>query len=163
MSGRLIGIAVRPGRRQPMRLLEHATVTPEVGVDGDHKGMKLKTRQVTLLALEDWQAALAELDPGQGAVDLLWTARRANLLIEGLELPAASGAILVVGPVRIEVTRPVFPCTRMLEAHAGLMRALAKPWRGGIAGRVVAGGEVALGDAVAVLDAGRPWTRPRLP
>lgn len=163
MSGRLIGIAVRSARRRPMQLVERASVTPETGIEGDHKGAKLKTRQVTLLALEDWQAALADLDPANGPADLPWTARRANLLTESVVLPAASGAVLVIGSVKIEVTKPVFPCTRMLEAHADLMRALAPDWRGGIAGRVIEGGEFAVGDAIVIAEAGRPWARPRLP
>jgi MOSC domain-containing protein YiiM len=146
-----------------MRLVDKATVTPEIGIDGDHKGMKLKTRQVTLLAAEDWQAALADLDPAKGATDLAWTARRANLLIEGLELPAASGAGLAIGPVRLEVTRPVFPCTRMLEAHPDLMRALARGWRGGVASRVLNGGTIELGDPVVITSQGRPWRRPKPP
>ena len=154
MSGRLIGIAVRSARRRPMQLVERAQVTPEIGVEGDHKGAKLKSRQVTLLALEDWRAALADLDPANGPTDLEWTARRANLLTEGVVLPAASGAILAIGSVRIEVTKPVFPCTRMLEAHPDLMRALSPDWRGGVAGRVIAGGEIAVGDAVTI-DRGR--------
>ena len=146
-----------------MTLVDKAQVTPEIGVEGDHKGMKLKTRQVTLLALEDWQAALADLDPAKGPTDLAWTARRANLLTEGLTLPAASGAILVIGGVRIEVTRPVFPCSRMIEAHPDLMRALSPPWRGGVAGRVLEGGEISVGDVVSIVEAGRPWSRPKLP
>jgi MOSC domain-containing protein YiiM len=125
--------------------------------------MKLKTRQVTLLAREDWLAALADLDRAKGPTDLPWTARRANLLTEGLVLPAASGAIIGIGAARLEVTRPVFPCTRMLAAHPDLMRALAKDWRGGVAAKVLEGGPVRLGDAVTILAAGRPWTRPRLP
>jgi MOSC domain-containing protein YiiM len=140
-----------------------AEISLETGVAGDHKGIKLKTRQVTLLAWEDWRAALADLDPAKGSADLPWTARRVNLLIERLTLPAASGAVLGIGPVRLEVTRPVFPCTRMLEAHPGLMRALARDWRGGIATRVLEGGKVRLGDPVTVLVEGRPWKRPKLP
>ena len=163
MISRLVGIAVRAARRQPMTLVDKAVVTPDIGIEGDHKGMKLKTRQVTVLAAEDWAAALADLDPARGPVDLPWTARRANLLTEGLILPAASGAILVIGQVRIEVTRPVFPCTRMLESHHDLRRALAPSWRGGVAGRVLEGSEVALGDAILIAEPGRPWTRPRLP
>ena len=146
-----------------MQLVERAQVTTETGIEGDHKGIKLKTRQVTLLALEDWQAALADLDSAMGPTDLPWTARRANLLTEGLALPSASGAILVIGTVRIEVTRPVFPCTRMLEAHPDLMRALAPDWRGGVAGRVIEGGEIAVGDTIGIAAGGRPWTRPKLP
>lgn len=146
-----------------MQLIERAAVTPATGVEGDHKGAKLKSRQVTLLALEDWRAALADLDPAKGAIDLPWTVRRANLLTEGLVLPAASGAILAIGSVHIEVIKPVFPCTRMLEAHPDLMRALAPNWRGGVAGRVIEGGEIEVGDAITIVEPGRPWTRPRLP
>lgn len=146
-----------------MRVIEAAEVTVAAGIAGDHKGAKLKTRQVTLLAVEDWQAALDELDPANGAVDLPWAARRANLLTQGLVLPAAAGALIRVGPVLIEVMHPTFPCTRMTEAHPDLMRALAKPWRGGVSGRVLEGGAIRLGDPVTVEAEGRPWTRPRLP
>jgi MOSC domain-containing protein YiiM len=146
-----------------MRQVETARLTPEAGIDGDHKGAKFKTRQVTLLSAGDWADALADLDPAKGPTDLPWTARRANFLVDGLALPAASGAELAIGRIRIEVTRPTFPCTRMLEAHADLMRALAKAWRGGVCGRVVAGGEIALGDTVTIVAEGRPWTRPKLP
>ncbi len=163
MTGRLIGIAVRSARRRPMQLVERAVVSPETGIEGDHKGAKLKTRQVTLLSAEDWLAALAGLDPGKGPTDLPWAARRANLLTEGLALPAASGAILAIGAVRIEVMKPVFPCTRMLEAHPDLMRALAPDWRGGVAARVIEGGEIAMGDPIAIVAEGRTWTRPKLP
>ena len=118
---------------------------------------------MTLLSAGDWADALRELDPAIGPTDLAWTARRANLLVDGLVLPAASGAEIVIGHVRIEVTRPAFPCTRMLEAHADLMRALAKAWRGGVCGRVVAGGEIGIGDTVTIVAEGRPWKRPMLP
>lgn len=163
MTGRLIGIAVRAARREPMRLIEEAEVSVAAGIAGDHKGAKLRTRQVTLLALEDWQAALAVLDPAHGPTDLPWAARRANLLTQGLALPAASEAILLVGPVRLEVMHPTYPCTRMTEAHPDLMRALASSWRGGVSARVLAGGTIRVGDPVAIEAPGRPWTRPRLP
>jgi MOSC domain-containing protein YiiM len=58
------------------------------------------TRQITVLAREAWEAAAARIgDPG-----LPWTARRANLLVEGVELPRAKGGLIGVGPVRLEVT-----------------------------------------------------------
>jgi MOSC domain-containing protein YiiM len=162
-AGRLIGIAVRSARREPMRLIETAEVSVAAGIAGDHKGPKLRTRQVTLLALEDWRAALAALDPANGAVDLAWTVRRANLLTEGLVLPAAAGALIRIGPLLIEVMHPTFPCTRMTEAHPDLMRALAPTWRGGVSGRVLEGGMIRIGDAITIEAPGRPWRRPRLP
>lgn len=146
-----------------MRLVDEAEVSVAAGVAGDHKGPKLKTRQVTLLALEDWQAALAALDPASGPTELAWTARRANLLTEGLTLPHASEAVLSIGPVRLEVMHPTFPCARMTEAHPGLMRALAPDGRGGVSARVLTGGVLRLGDPVVIEAPGRPWRRPKLP
>ena len=64
--------------------------------------------------------------------------------------------------MRLEVTGQTYPCLRMEEAHAGLLSALAKDWRGGVTARVLAGGVVALGDAVEVL-VDPPEIRPRLP
>src|SRR5262249_12292836 len=86
-----------------------------------------------------------------GRPDLPWTTRRANLLVEGVELPHAAGGILRIGPVRLEVTAQTYPCARMEEAHAGLLSALAKAWRGGGTCRVLEGGPIALGDPAEVI------------
>ena len=67
-----------------------------------------------------------------------------------------------VGAVVLEVTYPTTPCQRMDEAREGLMRALYPDWRGGVTCRVLEGGRVALGDAVAVLVA-PPERKIRLP
>jgi MOSC domain-containing protein YiiM len=147
--GRLIGIAVRAARRDPMQLLQSALVIAGAGVEGDHKGAKFPRRGVTVLAREAWEAALAELE--QEAAELAWTARRANLLVEGVALPKAIGGVVQVGPVILEVTYPTTPCARMDEARAGLKKALYPDWRGGITCRVSEGGRIALGDPVEVL------------
>ena len=88
--------------------------------------------------------------------------RRANLLVEGVELPRAKGGAHRVGPVRLEVTGQTYPCIRMEEARAGLLKALARDWRGGVTCRVLSGGPIALGDAVEVLVRPREVV-PRLP
>jgi MOSC domain-containing protein YiiM len=157
-AGRLVGIARRPVRRAPMQEIAEGTVTVKAGLEGDFKGAKYPRRQITLLAREDWQAALAEI----GAGDLAWTARRANLLVAGVALPRAVGAILTVGPVRLEVTAQTYPCARMEEARPGLLKALAKAWRGGATARVLEGGRIALGDTVEVL-LRPPEREPHLP
>ena len=100
---------------------------------------------MTLLAREAWEAALAELAKTGNAADLAWTARRANLLVEGVELPRALGAAV------LEITYSTTPCKRMDEAREGLMRALYPQWRGGVTCQVLEGGRVAIGDPVAVL------------
>ncbi|MDX2257835.1 MAG: MOSC domain-containing protein [Hyphomicrobiaceae bacterium] len=160
--GRLVGIAVRGARREPMQHLQSVAISIETGVSGDHKGAKFKNRAVTVLSLEAWRIALAELTDLAGPVDLPWAARRANLLVEGLELPKARGGILTIGPVRLEVTYPTQPCNRMDEAHPGLLRALGPDWRGGITARVLQGGTIAIGDA-AVVEVRPPRREPRLP
>jgi MOSC domain-containing protein YiiM len=150
-TGRLIGIAHRPAHRAPMQTVESALIEVGGGVEGDHKGRKFPRRGVTLLAREAWEAALADLATMGDAEDLPWTARRANLLVEGVALPRALGGIVQIGPAVLEITYPTTPCKRMDEARDGLMRALYPEWRGGVTCRVLEGGRVAIGDPVAVL------------
>lgn len=160
MSGRLIGIAWRPKRRAPMQTVDSIDISLEAGVVGDHKGAKFKRRAVTILAREVWETALADL--GQGDEPLDWTARRANLLIEGVRLPRAIGATLRIGPVLLEVTYPTTPCARMDEARAGLRKALHPEWRGGVTCKVVEGARVAVGDDVVIVQS-PPERQIRLP
>jgi MOSC domain-containing protein YiiM len=150
-TGRLIGIARRAGRRAPMEELTGGSITREAGLVGDSRGAKFKSRQITVLAREDWEAALLDLSDLMGPPDLPWTVRRANLLVEGLRLPRAKGGVLQIGPVVLEITGQTNPCHRMDEAHRGLLSALHPEWRGGVTCRVVEGGEVRLGDAARVL------------
>jgi MOSC domain-containing protein YiiM len=162
VSGRLIGIARRAARRVPMELVDGAAAVVGGGVEGDHKGVRFPKRGVTILAREDWEAAIAGLADLAGPVPLPWTARRANLLVEGLVLPRAAGAILTVGPVRLEVTAQTYPCRRMDEVHQGLLKALALEWRGGVTCRVLEGGRMAIGCAITVVSSPRPHVQ-RLP
>jgi MOSC domain-containing protein YiiM len=149
-AGRLLAIAVRNARRQPMREITAAAVSAESGIEGDFKGAKYPRRQVTVLALGDWQEALQELVDLAGPVPLPWTVRRANLLVDAVALPRGRGSILEIGDVRLEVTGQTYPCQRMEEAHPGLLRALASDWRGGVTCRVLRGGHLSVGDPVAV-------------
>ena len=141
-----------------MQEIAEGLISVEAGLVGDCKGAKHPRRQITVLAREAWETALAEL----GEPDLGWTARRANLLVAGVELPRAKGGILRIGSVRLEVTSQTYPCARMDEARQGLLKALAKDWRGGVTCRVLAGGHIGLGDVAEVLV--RPQEAiPRLP
>ena len=149
-AGRLLGIARRDAPRARMQELTTGLITPERGLEGDHKGAKFPKRQITILAREDWAAALAGLTDLAGPVPLPWTVRRANLLVEDVALPRGLGSLVRVGPVLLEVTAQTYPCQRMEQAHPGLLKALAPDWRGGVTARVIEGGTVRLGDAVAV-------------
>jgi MOSC domain-containing protein YiiM len=150
-NGTLIGIARRPFSRAAMEEIGSGLVTLETGLDGDCKGAKFPNRQITVLAREDWDAALNDLAGIAGPPDLPWIVRRANLLVEGVRLPRAKGAVLAIGPVMLEVTGQTNPCYRMQEAYRGLLGALHPNWRGGVTCKVLHGGEIRIGDAASVV------------
>ena len=139
-----------------MEELIEAHVLFGAGLEGDYTGAKYPDRGITVLAREAWEEALGELTGASPAPMLPWIARRANLLVEGVSLPAARGGVLQIGPVRLEVTRETSPCRRMDEARPGLLKALHPGWRGGVTCRVVADGIVSIGDAVEVLVSPQP-------
>ncbi len=145
---RLLAIAIRHRSRGTMQELPRAEVTAGGGVADDFRGRPGR-RQVTVLSLEDWQAACAQA----GRPELPWTTRRANLLLSGIDLAAAGeaaaeGCRLRIGTVELEVTGETAPCDRMEEAWPGLRAALAVAGRGGVTCRVLRGGELAAGDPV---------------
>ena len=148
MSGRLIGIARRDRTRAAMEVIDHGEIAPGEGVRGDFRGA-LKPgrnrREVTVMIREAWTAATSEI----GRADQEWSSRRANLLVEGVDLPRAPGAtIRLAGGAVLEVTGETDPCFRMDEIVPGLQAALAPDWRGGVTTRVIAGGPIAVGDSV---------------
>ena len=89
-QGTLRGIAVRGASRAPMQERQEVKVTVEQGIKGDYRGAGL--RQVTFISVEQWQDTIKELD-----VDLPWHTRRANLLIDGIDLPDTVGEQIRMG------------------------------------------------------------------
>jgi MOSC domain-containing protein YiiM len=153
-AGRLGGIARRDRPRGSIETLSRVAVTCEGGIEGDYKGAvapgRSSRRQVSLIEAESWAEAMAELGLA-GAEALPWHWRRANLLVEGLRLPREPGKVIAIGPsLRIEVTVECDPCSRMEEILPGLWNALEPDWRGGLLGRVLSDGEIAVGDEVRI-------------
>lgn len=138
----LLGIAIKPQGETEMRLLDQARLSLETGVSGDSRGQP-GPRQVTLITLAAWQQACEEL-----AVNLDWTCRRANLLVDELPLFQSKGQVIVLGDARLEITGETDPCARMDKVHQGLLDALAKSWRGGVTCRVLKAGDLATGMTV---------------
>jgi MOSC domain-containing protein YiiM len=135
-----------------MEALERALVTPALGLEGDCRGPvpqgKRGNRQITVIEAESWSAALTDLG---GADGLVWSDRRANLLVSGVRLPRVAGGVIAIGKnLRIEVRCECDPCSRMDALRPGLREALMPDWRGGICGRVISEGEIALGDEVRI-------------
>jgi MOSC domain-containing protein YiiM len=144
--GRLIGIARRDKKRGVMQLLQQAEISDETGVALDFRG-KPGDRQVTVISAEVWNEVCRELGK-----DLPWTTRRANLLVEDVELPRGIGGEIRIGAVSLMVTGETDPCSRMEEQCAGLKAALQPDWRGGVCCRVLKSGPVAVGDPVTLAD-----------
>ena len=153
----ITGIARRAARRDPMELIEAGHIARATGLVGDFKGARHKSRQITILAEEDWAAALADL-PDE-AKDLPWTTRRANLRTRGLRLPRAKGARLKIEDIELEVTGQTWPCKRMDEAFPGLLKALGTEWRGGVTCRVLKDGDVRIGSTIEITHAPEERTR----
>jgi MOSC domain-containing protein YiiM len=141
MTGQLEAIWIKRMKRGPMDPTDRATLVANRGIVGNaDQGRK---RQVTIIAQERWAELMAEtgaaLDPG---------ARRANLLVSGVDLRASRGKTLQVGPVRIQIYNETRPCERMDEAHPGLQAAMKRGWGGGAFGIVLDDGEIGVGDPV---------------
>lgn len=151
-AGRLTWIGLRPDASQPPRSVARATAVVGQGLDGDHfRGLPggAGTRQVTLVDAADLLAVGRELGTDE-AVDPGLVRR--NLVVQGLALSTLRGRRLRVGAdVLLEVTGGCPPCRKMeLALGPGGRAALHR--RGGLTARVLAGGEVRVGDAVEVLD-----------
>lgn len=151
VTGRLLGIARHKRPKAPMETVDHVHVGLDTGIAGDFRGAvrpgKSGKRQVTMLSLADWNAALALI-----GTPVAWDQRRANLLVDGLDLPRAKGARIGIGDTLIlEITGECDPCRRMEALAPGLELALKPEWRGGRTMKVIAAGEIRLGDVVAIL------------
>ena len=130
-----------------MEVFESAKVTFNHGVGNDSRGLKRNHRQLTILSLEGWNAALNDLDK-----HLPWTIRRANLLVEGIDLKDTKGEVLKIGDVLVEITGELVPCNRMDEQAMGLTDALNPDWRGGVTCKILTEGFVSENDTIAFMD-----------
>ncbi|MDR6789944.1 MOSC domain-containing protein YiiM [Sphingomonas sp. BE138] len=151
MTGVLLGIARHARSRAPMELVDCVEVSVDGGIHGDFRGAmrgKPYKRQVTLIERGDWDAAMAEVGHTIG-----WQERRANLLVDGVDLPQVAGTRVRIGPdVILQITRECDPCERMEALAEGLRAALTPDWRGGACAMVIQGGTIAAGDAIRIED-----------
>jgi len=100
-------------------------------------------RQVTLLSDERWAELMREVGATLGP-----EARRANLLISGIDLENTRGRLLHVGGCVLRIGGETRPCEQMERAAAGLHKAMRERWGGGAFAEVLDGGTIAVGDAV---------------
>ena len=143
-TGRVAWIGVRPVRRATVTAVDAVEAVAGRGLADDRYAHDGK-RQVTLIQAEHLVAVAAlvgrpvALDPA-----LL----RRNVVVAGLNLLALKSRQFRLGGALLEWTGPCEPCSRMEEA-LGPGGYNAMRGHGGITARVVAGGLIRVGDAVA--------------
>lgn len=122
--------------------VREATLVPGRGLEGNaNQGGR---RQVTIITRERWDELMRDL-----GADLPPSARRANLMVSGVDLQESRGRILRVGPARLKINGETRPCEQMEDAHAGLQALMRDRWGGGAFAEVLDGGEIQVGHPVA--------------
>ena len=140
-AGRLEAIWIKRAKNGPMDPRRHAIAVADRGLE-DNANQR-GHRQVTLIETEKWRQVSEEL-----GLEVDPRARRANLLVSGIDLADSRNRILRIGSCRFHLLGETRPCRQMEETVPGLQRALDPEWRGGAYGRVLSDGEIAVGDAV---------------
>lgn len=138
----LEAIWIKRAHRGVMDPASTARLRAGQGIEGSAD--RSRRRQVSVLTREGWQDALAAVG-GTAPPE----ARRANLLVAGIDLAGSRGRVLRIGAARLLVGGELRPCERMEEALPGLRLALDPAWRGGVFTEVLADATVQVGDPVA--------------
>jgi hypothetical protein len=125
----------------PMDPVDAAILDVNRGLVGNAN--RSRRRQVTIISGERWTELMDAL-----RVDLNPSARRANLMISGLDLQRSRGRVLLIGDARLKINGETRPCEQMDEAHPGLQELMRERWGGGVFAEVLAGGEIRVGDGV---------------
>lgn len=140
-TGKLEAIWVKRFKGGPMDPQQEAGLVAGRGIEGNaNQG---GTRQVTILSKETWESLAKGLEQ---PVDP--SARRANLMVSGVELKHCRGRVLQIGNVRFRLNGETRPCEQMEAAQPGLKQALSADWNGGAFGEVLDDGMLRVGDAV---------------
>lgn len=140
MTGRLESIFIKRAHRGRMDPHAEATLDAQGLVGNAHRG---GSRQITLVARERWDELMHEVGASLGP-----DARRANLVLTGIDLESSRGRTLRVGSCRIRINGETPPCEHMEDAAPGLQDAMKSRWGGGAYGEVITGGRIAVNDEV---------------
>jgi len=143
MDGEVVAIWIKRFKRGPMDPVLFAEAVAGRGLAGNaNQGGK---RQITIIDEGRWREAQQEV-----GVDVPPTARRANVMLRGVELEQSRGKHLRLGSVLVRIYNETRPCEQMEEAQPGLRAALGTRWRGGVYGQIVEGGVIRVGDRAAL-------------
>src|SRR5215468_1892313 len=128
----------------PAVALEAARFDADRGLQGDWRVWEGGKRQITLIeaeALEHVAHALGReaVEPGSS---------RRQVVVRGIALNATVGKRLRIGPLLVAIDELCDPCAN-LEVKIGAGARAALEQRGGVVGRVLEGGVLCPGDAIA--------------
>ena len=140
-EGVLEAIWIKRAHQGPMDAAPEAELVAGRGIRGNAD--QGRRRQVTVVdrgALDRMMAEMGER--------VAYSARRANLLVDGIDLAATRGRILRIGDCRLEIGGETRPCYRMDEALPGMQQAMKRDWRGGVFCAVLDDGIIRVGDPV---------------
>lgn len=144
MTGSIISLWLKPAHGRPMQPVSAAELVEGRGIRGnaDQDGW----RHVTIIEEAAWREAEAELG---ATIDP--SARRANVLVRGVDLRESRGKLLRLGDAVIRIEGQTRPCEQMDDAFQGLRLALGPNWRSGAYGQIIEGGTIRPGDRAEVL------------
>ena len=140
--GEIVAIWIKRFKRGPMDPVAEARLVAGRGLVGNaNQGGK---RQVTLIDEARWREAQEEV-----GVEVPPTARRANVMLRGIDLERSHRRLLRLGECVIRIYGETRPCEQMEEAYAGLQAAMRPHWGGGAFAEVLDDGEIRVGDEAA--------------
>ena len=153
-AGKLEAIYLRPARGVVANQPSSATALELRGLQGDRTSLVASrnplgsNRQVTLIQAEHLLVLEKLLNKPIDAVKL-----RRNLVVSGINLLATKSLFkdqvmqLTIGDVVLEITGPCEPCSKM-EVALGNGGYNAMRGHGGVTARIIAGGELQIGQIV---------------
>ncbi len=142
--GKVEWIGVRPQRRAPIVVQDMVVLDPTQGIVGDRYSGRSGERHVTLIQAQHLTAIAAFL----GLPEVLPEQLRRNIVVSGINLLALKERRFRIGAAELEMTGDCHPCSRMEEIF-GEGGYNAVRGHGGINARILIGGTVSVGDAVA--------------
>jgi MOSC domain-containing protein YiiM len=139
MMAEIVAIWIKRAHGGPMDRVDEAHLVAGHGLAGsaDQGGW----RQITIITEESWRDATAEL-----GADVDPSARRANVMIRGVDLEKSRGKKLQLGDCVVGIRGENPPCKLMNE----MQQPLRAHWRAGVFGEIVNGGTIRVGDSVSL-------------